>query len=307
MSQEVDDLWFSTEKLVILRAGERRFRLPQFTLAARSPVFAAMFQFPQPDPSTLNNDQEMIDGVPVVPLFDSAKEVEPFLRAIFDSSYFMPPPARIPFDDILGVLHLSHKYDVGYLYKRAILHLEKIYPVAIDSAARVKVNCGAALQVIPLLHAVDVTWLLPYAYYTAATYNSEDYTAAGKAWTQLPLEIQHTCLRLQTIQLRWLSTINRFLAKSPECASLACANGRLSELRVRVTERDMHYSVDQDPLTEWQDYDWDELREQLCDRCMADARAEHHADLFKLWEALPSNCGLGTWDALLEARKVALE
>ncbi|KAJ6537873.1 hypothetical protein B0H19DRAFT_1270265 [Mycena capillaripes] len=77
----------------------------------------------------MDRPDEMMDGNPVVRLRDSATEVEAFLRAIFDSSYFMPPPAEINFHPVLGILRLSHKYDVGYLYKTALDHLEMIYPM----------------------------------------------------------------------------------------------------------------------------------------------------------------------------------
>ncbi|KAJ6481265.1 hypothetical protein C8R47DRAFT_594503 [Mycena vitilis] len=46
-----------------------------------------MAAFPQ-------SKMEMVDGSPVVPLHAAAAHVEVFLRAIFDSSYFMPPPAK---------------------------------------------------------------------------------------------------------------------------------------------------------------------------------------------------------------------
>ncbi|KAJ7320757.1 hypothetical protein DFH08DRAFT_890153 [Mycena albidolilacea] len=56
-------------------------------------------------------------------LHDSAEDVEVFLRAICDSSYFMPAPAPNDRPVVLAILRLSHKYDVPYLYKRALDHL----------------------------------------------------------------------------------------------------------------------------------------------------------------------------------------
>jgi hypothetical protein len=76
----VDDLWFPTDNLVI-RAGNKIFRVSGAILAARSTVFRDMIAFPQP----ANGYIEQIDGCPVVRLPDSAEHVEVFLRAIFDS------------------------------------------------------------------------------------------------------------------------------------------------------------------------------------------------------------------------------
>ncbi|KAJ7652646.1 hypothetical protein B0H17DRAFT_957806, partial [Mycena rosella] len=118
----VEDLWFSNDTLV-LKTQQKIFRVSKSVLAARSTVFSDMAAFPQP----VDGDTELIDGSPVVTLHDSADDMEAFLRAIFDSSYFMPPPTSVGLDVILGILRLSHKYDVQYLHRRALEHLSVQY------------------------------------------------------------------------------------------------------------------------------------------------------------------------------------
>ncbi|KAJ7112488.1 hypothetical protein C8R44DRAFT_711013 [Mycena epipterygia] len=180
--RQVDGLWFSNDTLV-LRAEDSIFCVSQSILAARSPVFQSMFEFPQP----ISDGDEIMDGSPVVHLHDSAAEVEPFLRAIFDSSYFMPPPAAMNFHAILGILRLSHKYDVDYLYKRALLHLETVYPVDVAKYPLIDSNTlnyqagviALDLIAIPILQQVGATWLLPYAFYSLATYPAQRLLAAG--------------------------------------------------------------------------------------------------------------------------------
>ncbi|KAJ7723918.1 hypothetical protein B0H16DRAFT_330905 [Mycena metata] len=82
-----------------------------------------MVAFPQPD----GGDAERIDGSPAVSLHDSAADVDALLRAIFDSSYFMPHPEPVKLSVILGILRLSHKYDIQYLHRRALNHLSARY------------------------------------------------------------------------------------------------------------------------------------------------------------------------------------
>ncbi|KAJ6516961.1 hypothetical protein DFH09DRAFT_940661 [Mycena vulgaris] len=106
----VDDLWFSDDTLVI-RSEKKVFRVTKSILCARSSVFRDMVAFSQP-PSDQTNT---IDGRPVVVLHDSAADVEVFLRAIFDSSYFMPPTTPVQLDVVLGIFRLAHKYDIDYL------------------------------------------------------------------------------------------------------------------------------------------------------------------------------------------------
>jgi hypothetical protein len=77
-----DDLWFFDGSLVI-KTGQKVFRVYKAQLAARSTVFAAMTTLETPQ----NQGDEFIDGVPVVVLHDAADDVHVFLRAIFDSRY----------------------------------------------------------------------------------------------------------------------------------------------------------------------------------------------------------------------------
>jgi hypothetical protein len=72
----VIDLWFPDANLVI-RVGGSLFKVFRGILATKSPVFEDMLSFPQPE------DSELIDGCPVVRLFDSEKDTEYFLRALF--------------------------------------------------------------------------------------------------------------------------------------------------------------------------------------------------------------------------------
>ncbi|KAJ7922465.1 hypothetical protein B0H13DRAFT_1865837 [Mycena leptocephala] len=74
-----------------------------------------------------DRDGEEIEGCSVVMLHDSAQDVTFCLRAIFDSSFFEPPPAKT---DLAAILRLNHKYDMQYSRRRALLHLDTGYPTS---------------------------------------------------------------------------------------------------------------------------------------------------------------------------------
>ncbi|KAJ7089924.1 hypothetical protein C8R44DRAFT_544227, partial [Mycena epipterygia] len=162
----VEDLWFSSDTLVI-RAEKRLFRVSKALLAARSTVFRDMVAFPQ----SASGGTELIDGSPVVTLHDSAADVEVLLRAIFDSSYFMPPPERARLEDVLGILRLSHKYDIQYLHRRALNHLSGLYfPPSVQAYRSPRadhiVYGPGHLPLLSLINAateVGALWLLPVA------------------------------------------------------------------------------------------------------------------------------------------------
>lgn len=74
-----EDLWFHDGNL-ILRAENTIFRVYGGFLAARSSVFRDMFSFPPPEEGNAK-----MDGCHMITLYDSAKDLAYFLRAIFDS------------------------------------------------------------------------------------------------------------------------------------------------------------------------------------------------------------------------------
>ena len=75
------DLWFHDGNL-ILQAENTIFRVYGGFLAARSSVFRDMFSFPPPEEGNAK-----MDGCHIIALYDSAKDLAYFLRAIFDSRF----------------------------------------------------------------------------------------------------------------------------------------------------------------------------------------------------------------------------
>ncbi|KAK7044388.1 BTB domain-containing protein, partial [Favolaschia claudopus] len=192
-SNRVKDLWFSDGSLVV-RAETSMFRVSGAVLAARSTVFEDMLSFPQPGLGV--SDVERFEGVPIVELHDSAVEVEPFLRAIFDSSFFMPPPSSPRLSDVLAVARLSNKYDVQYLFRRALDHLSNSYSIELSvflnnlnkfspGFSGLKTTPELHLRVLCLLHEVNALWLLPSAYARAAKCLPEKLFVAP-SWATLP-------------------------------------------------------------------------------------------------------------------------
>ena len=77
-------LYFPDGNLV-LRAENTLFKIFAGLLAARSSVFKDMLAFPHPPLS--EEEDETIDGCPVVDVYDEPRDLAVFLRAVFDSRY----------------------------------------------------------------------------------------------------------------------------------------------------------------------------------------------------------------------------
>ncbi|KAJ7134078.1 hypothetical protein C8R43DRAFT_1239368 [Mycena crocata] len=308
--KRIEGLWFSNDTLV-LRAGNSAFRVTKSILAARSTVFETMLEFPQPP--LLAPDEETIDGCPAVVLHDRPHEVEPFLRAIFDSSYFMPPPAKVDFNVVLGILRLSHKYDINYLYQRALLHLETVYSTDLPSFRRHRESnnlkydrrfVAPDLKAIRILHEVGAVWLLPLAYYSIGTFQARTLLGAGRAWDVLPVEMKLRCTMLQAHHLRATNKVHALFLDRGKCTTASCAKNKDMYLELLLQDADEDEGLD--PLYEWETSNWGELREELCSRCFARAQRRYEAAVSAIWDALPGNCGVQDWDVLREKRRLSV-
>ncbi|KAJ7655795.1 hypothetical protein DFH06DRAFT_992531 [Mycena polygramma] len=305
--QKIDGLWFPPD-VIVIRAGNKMVRVSGGILAARSSVFRDMLALPQPGASDIEN----IDGFPVVWLHDAAADVEAFLRAIFDSSYFMPAPSPIELSVVLGILRLSHKYDVQYLHRRALKHLaeEGWYPTTynedstdhlVDIAQSSPIN---ALSVIVAAVEVGAQWLLPYAYYCAATFGTHQLLPFLEGQWEPHVR---KCLLAHAQLVRGTVTFNTFLTQDPvTCvAPDNCDAVRMASLITTFAQ--VGRENDLDPLSEWDADRWQKLRKRgICDACYESAKEKHHLDASKFWGKLPAIFGLPPWEELHAMERKAM-
>ncbi|KAJ7105694.1 hypothetical protein C8R44DRAFT_987631 [Mycena epipterygia] len=312
----VDDLWFSNDTLVI-KAQTKMFRVSKSILAARSTFFRDMVAFPQPADAEI----ELIDGSPVVPLSDSAEDVDVFLRAIFDSSYFMPPPAPIDFDHLIGILRLSHKYDIQYLHRRALKHLAlRCYRASVDdwrnnvptpATSHLTYAPGSdpvlrQLQIIAAAEEVGAQWLLPLTYYMATLHDPTRLLALIPQATSD--HMIHKCLIGRTELLRGVVQVSSpFMSISDtRCKKREFCYG----VRVGSLQNGLLKSVvdknEVDALARYPAAWWDGLRPRWCSPCYEKARDSHTKALGAFWDRIPAIFGLPPWLELRAMRQEAL-
>ncbi|KAJ7710224.1 hypothetical protein B0H16DRAFT_1630326 [Mycena metata] len=281
----VEDLWIPRDTIVI-RAENTIFQVPRAVLAAQSTVFREMLSFPQPS----TPETELIDGSPVVRLHDSAKDVEVFLRAIFDASYFEPAPAQTEI--------LSHKYDVNFLYRRALDHLAKAgwYSLTYDEIPVFDMpltpNSGpmGPLSIAAVASEVGALWLLPWAYLRVA---------GCKSVHLLPLidgEFQthvRRCIVAQEQLVRESVAVNRFLLQNDQCTTDRCRENRLyySKESLDFIERGFG-TCGLDPFDEWSSERLEEIGDELCPACRALSTERTKLALTRSYEKLPGTFGL---------------
>ncbi|KAJ6554170.1 hypothetical protein B0H19DRAFT_143054 [Mycena capillaripes] len=309
----VEDLWFSSDTLVI-RAEKRIFRVSRSVLTARSSVFSNMIAFPQP----VDAEREgIIDGSPVVTLLDSGQEVEVFLRAIFDSSYFMPPPEPVELNAVLGILRLAHKYDVRYLYLRALKHLSIPYgPSSLEeycssgSQDYIIYDSDEHLRFFSIIRAateVGALWLLPIPYYLAAKHTR--VTLRSKIQLGAQEHAVQTCLAAQVDLHRATVKLSSLFSTASDRSDPGCKDRKncndtkdgynaviLEALWKQPCISPLEMWADATTSDGWFSPSW--LAQHICDHCLTQAKARQAEILQGVWNDLPGMFNLPSWEEL---------
>ncbi|KAJ7148517.1 hypothetical protein C8R43DRAFT_1009204 [Mycena crocata] len=306
--QKAENLWFSPD-VVILRADTRIFRVFAAILKAQSSVFADMFTFPQP-PSA---DMETMDGFPVVKLHDDPEEVDVFLKAIFDSSFFMPHPAETKFETILGILRLSHKYDVPYLRRRALQHLEPIYPTDLsvyDTREGNDVIAGETalrrFMTIQVATEVGALWLLPVAYHDLCKLTLSAILSTPW-WNSIGEKERTACLIGHSAQIQYFPRMFKFLSIAGDDETACDDWTECNRLRLKFVNESDTWGNATWTLDAWGDGFWTLLENMgMCEDCLTDSKAMHASARQAFWAQLPTMFGLPGWEELEQMRRIAL-
>ncbi|KAF7353919.1 BTB domain-containing protein [Mycena venus] len=326
--RRADELWFEDGNLVI-QAGNSQYRVYRGILAMRSPVFKDMLSFPQPPGA------ELVENCPLVHLPDPEVEVTPFLRAIFDSPSFMPHPAPTTYDVVVGVLRLSHKYEVDCLRRRALIHLSSAYRTTLPESDnsiyygnQMDPSCPASdirsfewpdnwthdIVTIQLAREVDAPWILPWAFYCLGIvyYREPDndvFHGASSNGVSVALSLQDRKSIARGHKLQSISSavdILRFLTDPIEiegCTSpKSCYLKRLRAIDGNRENLRVYASI---PLALWSKDDW-KLLEGLCPICLVVLKRTHRSARHAFWDKLPEMYGLPQWEELERLKTAAI-
>ncbi|KAJ7436276.1 hypothetical protein B0H11DRAFT_2111045 [Mycena galericulata] len=292
---------------LILQAANVCFRVYGGFLGDRSPVFRDMLSFPQPA------DADLMDGVSVVHLSDTPKDLAVFLKALFRYEFFAPYPERTDFDTIFSVLRLSAKYQVGELYKRSLIHLSSACPTERPHgpiSSSWDVQDSTWIPIILLARDMGIDWILPFAMYKACeklrTVDLLRGVDHNGVHVQLDDNDQLKCLE-QSLELRTSATVDivAFLWTDDEISGCEergdCHTARYLALQEVEARRSYNLML---PLNLWSDNDWRTL--DVCETCVAFMKAHHAAALDRFWYNLPERFGLAPWATLELARNMTI-
>ncbi|KAF7302874.1 BTB domain-containing protein [Mycena kentingensis (nom. inval.)] len=186
--ERVQELWFNDGNIV-LQAENMQYKLFHGILALRSEIFRDMLVVGQQAAG------EMVDGCPLVHLPDEARELTPFLKAIYIPASFPSFPNPVDTNTVLGCLSLSDKYQVADLRRRALSHVASAMVIHDDDLpvprsaslwlSKHSPSCtfgysDQLFRLVRLAHATVETWILPWAFATLSVSLKNDPDAFAK-------------------------------------------------------------------------------------------------------------------------------
>ncbi|KAI6149635.1 hypothetical protein BKA82DRAFT_161565 [Pisolithus tinctorius] len=130
---------------VILRSSDDvDFRVFKLFLSLASPFFETLFDLPQPS-EEMSTDVEMKDGLPVIPVSEDSKTLDPLLRFCYPCT-LAEDPALEDFRDVINVLEAAKKYSLDAIEQTVCKSLFNPKILEENSLRCFAVACRARLQ-----------------------------------------------------------------------------------------------------------------------------------------------------------------
>ncbi|RPD58552.1 hypothetical protein L226DRAFT_147711 [Lentinus tigrinus ALCF2SS1-7] len=150
--QQDKDFWLQ-DGLLILVAGNVKFRVFRTLLIKHSPLFSDLVSLPQPAQTSYE------DGLPVVELFEKPAHVRHILRALMPDD-FLPTPLGSPtYEMLASFIRMGHKYQFDKLGSQSLTFLKEHFTDDFDRW----MNSEFVPPAFEIKHAIGVVNLARFA------------------------------------------------------------------------------------------------------------------------------------------------
>ncbi|KAF8207978.1 hypothetical protein K438DRAFT_1962244 [Mycena galopus ATCC 62051] len=279
------DVWFE-DGTIILEAECTQFKVFKGILAANSTVFNDMLVV-----GSIPENNEMVEGCPVVNVFDTALDMKHFLKALHHVGYYDPAETK-DFLLIAAILRLSTKYNVDILRRRALAHISSLYPTT--------------LQEWDLRKDTAMEALLPACMYLCADSICVDDILDGVSsidgkHLELDWPDKRACIRgRQNLLIALRSEVFAFLTGSlqiPNCSSpQRCDSSKLRWLQ--SLEASLGNGC---PGIFSIKFPWTSFRKAVCDNCYTASFTDSNRQRQRIWDKLPSYFDMPPWEELVKS------
>ena len=204
-------------------------------------------------------------------------------------SYFEPPPSDQPTSVAVSILRLAHKYDVIFLKRRAVAHLNVLFPTKWDDTWKL-LNTQHRTGILTLLEVapvVEIPWVLP-AINFFLMHASIDGILPMATWNSLSLSIQQKYIIDRENCIATLSFLSSWIWGPPikSCLSVATCTPAL-----RFIQKVGPWNLL--PV----------LSSIYCKECVKFMHAQCYTSGEQFWDSLPKTIGLDSWEGLVAAKE----
>ncbi|KAJ7213122.1 hypothetical protein GGX14DRAFT_620272 [Mycena pura] len=299
-------VWFE-DGTIILEAEGSRFKVFKGILAANSTVFSDMLVVGS---NPANND-EMVEGCPVVRVYDTALDLMHFLKALHYVGYYDPPETK-DFLMIAAILRLSTKYNVEFLRRRTLAHIASLYPTTLQEWDQRLDNAMEVFNARPfavflLAKETGHHALLPACMYLCAdTVDINDILDGLASIDGKHIELEwvdkRACIRgRQNLLLALRSEVFAFLTnlKIPNCSSpQRCDSAKLHWLQ--SLEASLGNGC---PGIFSIKFPWISFRKAVCETCYSASYNNSNKQRQRIWDKLPSYFDMPSWEELVKSSR----
>ncbi|KAJ7633425.1 hypothetical protein DFH06DRAFT_1004367 [Mycena polygramma] len=298
------DVWFE-DGTIILEAECTQFKVFKGILAANSTVFNDMLVV-----GSIPDTNEMVQGCPVVHVYDTALDLKHFLKALHHVGYYDPAETK-DFLLIAAILRLSTKYNVDFLRRRALAHISSLYPTTLQEwdqrkDTAMEVFNARPFAVLLLAKETGHQALLPACMYLCA--DSVDIndildglTSIDGKHLELDWPDKRSCIRgRQNLLLALRAEVFAFLTGSltiHNCTSVQrCDSAKLRWLQ--SLEASLGNGC---PGIFSIKFPWPSFRKAVCENCYCASYANSNQQRQLIWDKLPSYFDMPPWEELVKS------
>ncbi|KAF8906803.1 hypothetical protein CPB84DRAFT_1675429 [Gymnopilus junonius] len=301
------DFWFEDGN-VVLQAQTTQFRVHRSILARHSNVFKDMNGMPQPA------EQELLDGCPVVHLYDDPKDWLNIFGIIYNNDADYKDLSWLAIPLISSMLRLGKKYEFNDLHTAAMDRIKHELPhnmYIFTNQLKARFYTGHEIDTLNLLLEMNIQSLLPVACYLCVrnltlkelfrgTKRREDGIAQlPPVWIEKLIIAKEKMVNdIKQRVLKWVLgefTSHEYIQfPASSCTKPAqCSASQLSTCQLVISS----------PLQ----LDWmflpfsDCCPDEYCNECLQVINKVYLTTQGSLWNELPRYFGLPDWEQLKDA------
>ncbi|KAI9512411.1 hypothetical protein F5148DRAFT_1163101 [Russula earlei] len=320
------DPWFEDGNIILLVEDDDHhvltaFKVHRGVLARQSEVFETMFDIPQP--ASVVDSVEHIDGCPMVRMHDLPNELSSLIKALYDGVTFYQRNIE-DFYTLAGILRLSSKYFITHLRVQAIRHLTETWSYTITGHDEMVRQALAApsvdgttypyvhpLHVLNLAREVNIRIVIPSVLYFLSIYSLRQLLSCehpklqhenpSRPSNQLSLHDVSEYTLMYQYRLKIILDFIRITCGERKtdvnCRALKECRKVFARLASNINQS---FTPRTGPFHNMaQAMQWIDDDDTICGPCKRAFRRDVTALRTRLWEELPSVVGLPSWKELL--------